>query len=202
MLNFIWLGLMLAAVIIGCYEHTLPAVVLAVTNSAKTAVGIALGLVGVMALWLGLMRVAEDAGIIRVISRLIKPIMRRLFPDVPAEHPAMSAMVLNISANMIGLGNAATPFGLRAMEQLEKLNPRPGVATDAMCMFLAINTSSVQIIPATAIAILSANGAHNPTCIIVPALIATLCSSIAGISAAKFFSRFNFFQQSALKESL
>lgn len=185
MMNIIWLGLIILSVVIGAINGTIPAVVASVPESAKIAFELALGLVGIMALWLGLMRIAEDAGLITWLAKALRPILTRLFPDVPPEHPAMGAMVLNISANMLGLGNAATPFGLRAMEQLEKLNPVAGTATNAMCMFLAINTSSVQLIPATAIAYLASAGDPNPTSIIVPALIATTCSTIAAIVSAK-----------------
>lgn len=185
---------MTAAVIIGCFNHTLSAVVIAVTESAKTAATFALGLVGIMALWLGIMRLAEESGLIRFAARLAKPIMRRLFPSVPPEHPAMSGMLMNLSANMLGVGNAATPFGLRAMEQLAKLNLKPGVASDAMCLFLAINTSSVQIIPASAIAILALSGDPNPTSIIFPTLIATSCSTFAGIVSAKLFAGWKLFR--------
>lgn len=117
--------------------------------------------------------------------------MRWLFPEVPGEHPAMGAMLMNFAANMLGLNNAATPLGLRAMEHLEKLNPRPGTATNAMCMFLTINTSSIQLIPATTIGILAVNGSTNSTAIVGTAFMATLCSTVVGVSAAKFFERFS-----------
>ncbi|MBX9705411.1 MAG: nucleoside recognition protein [Gammaproteobacteria bacterium] len=194
MMNIIWLGLILASVILGAINGTIPDVVASVTTSAQFAFELVLGLIGIMALWLGLMRIAEEAGLIRGLARLLRPIMTRLFPDVPSDHPAMGAMLLNIAANMLGLGNAATPFGLRAMEQLEKLNPVAGTATNAMCMFLAINTSSVQLIPATAIAYLAANGDPNPTNIIVPTLIATACSTTAAIIAAKYLQRWKIFR--------
>lgn len=202
MLNFIWISLMLSAVIIGSCNHTLSAVTFEVTHSATTAATIALGLAGILTFWLGLMKIAEEAGFIRFLAKLLRPIMRRLFPDVPGDHPAMGAMIMNISANMFGLGNAATPFGLRAMEQLEKLNPHPGTATHAMCLFLAINTSSVQLIPATGIAILSASGDIHPTSIIIPTLIATLCSTCVAIASAKFFAKLKYFQLNPASEKL
>ena len=155
MLNYIWLALVLLAVAIGGWTNHLKEVTDGAFEGARTAVTIALGLIGIMALWLGVMRLAERAGLVQRIARALRPVMRRLFPDVPTEHPAMGAMLMNMAANMLGLGNAATPLGLRAMRDLETLNPRPGVATNAMCTFLAINTSSVQLIPATAIAILA-----------------------------------------------
>jgi spore maturation protein SpmA len=142
-----------------------------------------------MALWLGMMRLAEKSGLVAIIARALRPLMRRLFPDVPPEHPAMGSMLMNMAANMLGLANAATPLGLRAMQDLEKLNTRPGTATNAMCTFLAINTSSIQLVPATTVAYLAAAGAKNPTDIIGPAFLATVCSTIAGITAVKFFEK-------------
>ena len=136
---------------------------------------IALPLGAIMALWLGIMRLAEKSGAVERLAVFLRPVLTRLFPEVPANHPAMGAMVMNIAANMLGLGNAATPFGLRAMQNLESLNPRPGIATNAMCTFLAINTSSVQLIPATAVGILAAAGAARPSAIIGTALVATTC---------------------------
>lgn len=156
---------------------------------ASTAVTIALGLIGIMTLWLGIMKVAEEAGLVQTIASGLKPIMTRLFPDVPANHPAMGAMILNISANMLGLANAATPLGLKAMEELNKLNKKIGTATDAMCTFLVINTSSVQLIPATVIAVRAAAGSASPTEIIVPMIIATSAATVAGVIAVKLLQR-------------
>src|SRR5688572_13868009 len=144
MMNHIWLGLVVVAVVLGGINGRIEEVTKSALDSAATAVTIAIGLVGVMALWLGLMKIAEESGLVRLLARLIAPLLRRLFPGVPADHPAMGSMLLNISANALGLSNAATPLGLRAMEDLEKLNPFPGVATNAMCMFLTINTAGVQ----------------------------------------------------------
>ncbi len=166
----------------------------AVTNSALDyagiAVEIALGLIGIMALWLGVMKVAEEAGLIKIIARAVKPITKFLFPDVPSDHPAMGSMIMNISANMLGLGNAATPFGLKAMEELDKLNPEKGTATNAMVTFLAINTAGLTLIPATAIAIRAASGSSNPAIIIGTSIFGALCASVVGITAAKVFEKF------------
>ncbi len=156
---------------------------------ASTAVTIAIGLIGIMALWLGVMKVAEEAGLVQAIAAGLRPIMTRLFPDVPANHPAMGAMILNISANMLGLANAATPLGLKAMEELNKLNKKVGTATDAMVTFLVINTSSVQLIPATVIAIRASAGSANPTEVIVPMILATATATIAGVTAVKLLQR-------------
>jgi spore maturation protein SpmA len=193
-LNYIWLALVLLAVGIGGWNDRLPEVTAGAFDGAKTAVTIALGLIGVMALWLGVMRLAERAGLVQRIARGLRPVMRRLFPDVPPEHPAMGSMLMNMAANMLGLGNAATPLGLRAMRDLERLNPRPGVASNAMCTFLAINTASVQLIPATAIALLAAAGSARPTAIVGTALLATLCAASVAITAAKVLEKLPFFR--------
>jgi spore maturation protein SpmA/spore maturation protein SpmB len=159
-------------------------------NISKTAVEIALGLIGIMALWLGVMKVAEDAGLIKIIANVLRPITKRLFPEVPHDHPAIGAMVMNISANMLGLGNAATPFGLKAMEELDKLNPNKGTATNSMVTFLAINTAGMTFIPATAIAVRAAAGSADPTIIIATSLFGSTCATITGITAAKLLEKF------------
>ena len=193
-LNYIWLALVVCAVVIGGWNDRLKEVTGGAFDGAKTAVTIALGLIGIMALWLGIMRLAERAGLVQRIARGLRPLLQRLFPDVPSNHPAMGSMLMNMAANMLGLGNAATPLGLRAMRDLETLNPRPGVATNAMCTFLAINTSSVQLIPATAIAILAASGSTRPTAIVGTAFLATLCAATVAVISAKFFERLTIFQ--------
>ena len=194
MLNYIWLALVLLAVAIGGWNDRLKDVTDGAFDGAKTAVTIALGLIGVMALWLGVMRLAERAGLVQRIAMALRPIMRRLFPDVPADHPAMGSMLMNMAANMLGLGNAATPLGLRAMRDLETLNPHPGSASNAMCTFLAINTSSVQLIPTTAIAILVAAGSHRPTAIVGTALLATLCAASVAIISVKLLEKLPWFK--------
>jgi len=157
----------------------------AVIESAGVAVKLAIGLIGVMALWLGLMKVAEEAGIIKIIARIVRPITRRLFPGIPKDHPAIGAMIMNISANMLGLSNAATPLGLKAMEELDKLNPEKGKATDDMITFLVINTSAITLIPATAIAIRASLGSANPQQIILPSIIAASMATIVGVTTVK-----------------
>jgi spore maturation protein SpmA len=161
----------------------------AMVQSAAGAVDLSLGLVGVMTLFLGLMKVAEAGGLLRIIAQLIRPLMVRLFPDVPGDHPAMGAMILNLSANVMGLGNAATPFGIRAMQELNRLNPVPGTATDAMALFLAINTSSVTLLPTGVIALRAAAGSADPASIFPTTLFATTCSTAIGILSAKLFAR-------------
>ncbi len=194
MLNYIWLALVMLAVTIGGWNNRLKEVTDGAFDGAKTAVTIALGLIGIMAMWLGVMRLAERAGLIQRIAHALRPIMRRLFPDVPPEHPAMGSMLMNMAANMLGLGNAATPLGLRAMRDLEKLNRQPGTATNAMCTFLAVNTSSVQLIPTTAIAILAAAGSARPTAIVGTALLATLCAATTAIVTVKLLEKLPFFR--------
>ena len=185
MLNTIWLGMIFVSVIVGFLQGRLDQVVQAVTDSAKLGFEIALGLCGIMTLWLGIMAIASESGLINRLARILRPILRPLFPDVPIDHPAMGAIILNISANMLGLANAATPFGLQAMKELQRLNQHAEEASNAMCTFLAINTSSVQLIPTTAIAFLAANGSTHPSSIIISALIATSCSTIVAIVAVK-----------------
>jgi spore maturation protein SpmA len=190
MLNYIWLGLMVLAVIIGGCTDNLKAVADKSFEMAEFAVmKTALPLVGIMALWLGIMRLAERAGLVALLARALRPLMVWLFPDVPADHPAMGSMLMNMAASILGLGNAATPLGLRAMKDLEMLNPRPGTATNAMCTYLAINTSSIQLIPATAIAVLAANRSTNPTAIVGTSIMATTCAAIAAVTAAKVLQR-------------
>ncbi|MBC6952521.1 nucleoside recognition protein, partial [candidate division KSB1 bacterium] len=143
MLNYVWLALIVIAVITGAVTGNIAQVTKQAFDSAETAVKIALGLISIMTLWLGIMKIAEQAGFIRLLARALAPIMRRLFPEVPPEHPAMGSMLLNIAANWLGLSNAATPFGLKAMEELQQLNPKKDTATNAMAMFLGINTASI-----------------------------------------------------------
>ncbi|NOZ03874.1 MAG: nucleoside recognition protein [FCB group bacterium] len=182
MLNYIWFGMILIAVVVGTITGNIDAVTAAAIDMAKTAVTISIGLIGIMALWLGVMKIAEDSGLIRIIARAIKPITIRLFPDVPPDHPAMGSIVLNMAANILGLGNAATPLGLKAMEELQELNPEKDTATNAMCTFLAINTSSVQLIlPATVVGLMGVVANQ----IFITTIIATGFSTIAAIVAVK-----------------
>ena len=194
MLNYIWLAFILLAVMIGGFDHKLKEVGDGAIRAAESAVTLSLGLIGVMTVWLGMMRLAEKAGLVQRLAQLLRPALRWLFPDVPVEHPAMGSMVLNIAANMLGLVNAATPLGLRAMKDLESLNKSPGTATNAMCTFLAINTGSVQLIPITAIAVLAAAGSNNPSAIVGTALLATTCSSAAGLIAVKLLEKRSMFR--------
>lgn len=158
-------------------------------DSATDAVELALGLVGAMTLFLGLLKVAEAGGLLTILARVIRPLMTRLFPEVPPEHPAMGAMILNISATTLGLGNAATPFGIRAMQELDKLNPQPGTATNAMALFLAINTSGITLLPTTVIALRAAAGSVDPAAVLPTTLFATVCGTLAAIGSALYLQR-------------
>ena len=190
MLNYIWFGMMLIAVVVGAITGNIDAVTEAAISMAKTAVEIAIGLIGIMALWLGTMKIAEESGLIRIIARALRPITIRLFPNVPEDHPAIGSIVLNMAANILGLGNAATPLGLKAMKELQELNPNKDTATNAMCTFLAINTSSVQLIlPATVVALMGA--ASNQ--IFITTIVATGLSTIAAIIAVKTLEKMNRF---------
>ena len=194
MLNFIWLSMIFLAVICGFLTHRIDQVVVAVTESAKFGFNLALGLTAMMTLWLGIMKIAMESGLVKVMAKLMRPIITRLFPDVPQEHPAMGSMLMSITANLFGLGNAATPFGLQAMKELQTLNTRIHSASDAMCMFVVLNGSSLQLIPTTAIAFLAMNGSHHPSRIIVCTLV---CSSVAALVAflgARQFAKLPSFQ--------
>lgn len=193
MLNWIFFGLVAIAAVCASHLGLMREVTAASVSSAKTAVDIAIGLIGQMALWLGLMRILEEAGLLRALARLLRPMMTRLFPDVPPEHPAMAAMILNLAANMLGLNNAATPFGLRAMVHLDELNKRKGVATDAMCLFLAINTSGLAVFPSSVIAARAAIGAKNLTGIVLPSILSTFSAAITALVMTKLLQRTRWF---------
>jgi spore maturation protein SpmA len=182
-LNWIWLALILLAVLYAAFTGRMQDVSAAAFEGAKGAVDLVIGLTGFMVFMLGLMRVAMDGGLLRAVARGIAPLMRRLFPEIPAEHPAMAAMVMNLASNVLGLGNAATPFGLKAMRELETLNRSPGVASDAMVLFLAINATAVTLFPPTGtMAVRAAAGSAAPEAIWVPTLIATSCSTLTAVA--------------------
>jgi spore maturation protein A len=193
MLNYIWLAFVILAVVLGGINGKIEAVTKAAVDSAGSAVTIAIGLVGVMALWLGIMKIADDSGLLKAVARGLSPFMRRLFPEVPADHPAISSMVMNIAANMLGLSNAATPMGLKAMEELQKLNRSPGVATNAMCTFLTINTAGLQLIPATMVSLLASAGSREPTAIIGTSVAAGASALVSGLLVVKILERLRFF---------
>jgi len=182
MLNYIWFGMIFISVLVGTITGNINAVTEAAISMAKTAVEIAISLIGIMALWLGTMKIAEESGLISIIAKALRPITIRLFPDVPKDHPAIGSIVLNMAANILGLGNAATPLGLKAMEELQELNPKKDTATNAMCTFLAINTSSVQIIlPATVVALMGAESNQ----IFITTILATGLSTVAAVVSVR-----------------
>jgi spore maturation protein SpmA len=194
-LNWIFFFLITGSVVAAAHLGHMQEVTQASMKSAETAVSIAISLIGPMALWLGFMRILEEAGLLRAIARALKPVMKRLFPDVPPEHPAMAAMILNFAANMAGLTNAATPFGLRAMQELDKLNTKKGVASNAMCLFLAINTSGLAVLPTGVIAVRASLGAKNLSGIILPSILATNSAMIMAIIVAKLLQRARMFRR-------
>jgi spore maturation protein A len=190
MLNYIWFGLMAIALVVAAIKGTPDAVTKGAVESATTAVQIAIGLVGVMTLWLGMMRVAEAAGLVELLGRALRPLLRWLFPGVPPGHPAGGALVLALAANMLGLNNAATPLGIKAMEELQTLNPDKDAASNDMVTLMAVITAGVQLIPASMIGVLAAAGSTNPTAIIGPTLVATSIGTAAGVFAARVLQRF------------
>ena len=191
MLNYIWCGIILMSVVIGTFTGQIDAVTEAAIESAETAVELSLGLIGIMALWLGMMKIAERSGLVELIAKFVRPVTVWLFDDVPPDHPAMGSIVLNMAANMLGLGNAATPLGLKAMQELQELNPEKDRATDAMCTFLALNTSSVQLIlPATVVGLMGMTASQ----IFLPTIAATLLSTISAIIAVKILAQMKTFK--------
>ncbi|OMF35201.1 nucleoside recognition protein [Paenibacillus sp. FSL H8-0548] len=189
MVNWIWLFFIVASVVVAAFTGKMDAVTQAAFEGAKSGVTVSFGLISIMVFWLGMMRIAEDAGLLQKMARLLGPIVRMLFPDVPRNHPAIGYIMSNLSANLFGLGNAATPMGIKAMQELQKLNPDPETATPAMCTLLALNTSSITIIPTTLIAIRMNYGSANPAEIIGTTLAATFVATGAAILADRWYRR-------------
>jgi spore maturation protein SpmA len=197
LLNGIWLGLIIASVVCAAWSGTLDAVKLAALDGAKQAVELLIGLVGAMALFLGLMRVAQQGGLLHAVARGLAPLLRRLFPDVPTDHPAMGAMIMNLASNVLGLGNAATPFGLKAMVELDKLNETPGRASDSMALFLAINATSISLFPLGVITARASLGSRVPDAIWLPTLIATTASTLTAVLLCFTLRRLRYFSRAA-----
>jgi spore maturation protein SpmA len=198
LLNAIWIGFFLIAFVFAAVNliffgqiDSFALVMKAAFDAAKDGFEIALGLTGVMALWLGVMRVGERAGFLQGLTWLLAPLFQRLFPDVPRNHPALGAITMNMAANMLGLDNAATPIGIKAMQELQTLNPDKKTASDAQILFLVINASSVTLLPVTIFTYRAQAGAHDPTDVFIPILIATYCSTMAGLLATAFYQRIN-----------
>lgn len=188
-MKYVWLFLISVSVIIGALTGNIEKVTKSAIDMAGTAVDIALGLIGIMTLWLGMMKIAEKAELIHLLARLIRPVSRRLFPDIPQDHPAIGSMMLNISANWLGLGNAATPFGIKAMEQLQELNPDKDTATHSMIMFLALNTASITFIPMTIIGVRTSLGSAHPTAVIGTTIFSSVVATLVAIAAVRVYSQ-------------
>jgi len=188
MLNYIWLALLIIGFAVGIINGRIDAVTQAAMNSAKSAVELCIGLLGVMCLWTGLMGIAEKSRLVAYIAKIVRPATSFLFPEIPRKHPAIGAIVMNMVANLFGLGNAATPLGIKAMSELQKLNPEKDTATNSMSMFLVLNTAAIQLIPATVITIRSLAGSKNPSEIIGPVWITSVCATITGIFVVKLFA--------------
>ena len=189
MLNYIWAGMLITGIIVGAMNGRIDEVTKAIITSSQNAIELSIGLLGVMCLWTGLMGIAEKSGIIEGIAKILRPLIKFLFPEIPKNHPAAGAIVMNLVANFFGLGNAATPLGIKAMKELQKLNRGSKTASNAMCMFAVINTASLQIIPATLIAMRQASGSASPTEIIVPIWITSFISVLVVVFAAKIFEK-------------
>ncbi len=189
MLNVIWLLLLASGIVIAAISGNIEVVTEAALAAAQGAVKVCFDLIGVMALWLGIMKIAEQGGLIAALAKLVRPVMVRLFPSVPARHPAMGAIILNISANVLGLGNAATPMGMKAMQELQLLNKGSEEASEAMCTFLALNTSCITLIPATIIGVRLSFGSANPTEIVGPCIFATSTAMFIAMSLDWWFRK-------------
>ena len=186
-MNYIWYALIVVSIIFGAINGKLGDVANAIFSGAELSVRIVLTLLGIMTFWLGIMKIAEKSGIVEFISKLLTPIAKLIFPEIPKNSEVIGDVAMNFSANALGLANAATPIGIKAMEKMQELNPDKESASDPMCTLLAMNTAGFQLIPATVIAILAANGCENPTQIIVPTLIVTTGAFISAILVAKIF---------------
>ena len=205
MLNILWVGFFLIAFLIALFKLVVlgdadifARLVKALFDSSKTAFEIALGLTGVMTLWLGVMKIGERAGMLDVLTRGLAPLFKRLFPNVPPHHPALGAMTMNMAANMLGLDNAATPLGIKAMKELQTLNPTPNTASDAQILFLVINTASVTLLPVTIFTFRAQLGAADPTDVFVPLLITTYIGTLVGLFATSFYQRLNLWNRVTL----
>jgi spore maturation protein SpmA len=199
-LNYIWIAFFLVAFIFGAIQLLMgdatifQKIVDSTFDTSKTAFEISLGLTGVLALWLGIMKIGERAGVVNALARILSPVFTKLFPDIPKNHPAMGSIFMNIASNMLGLDNAATPTGLKAMQQMQELNTKKNTATNPMIMFLVLNTSGLTIIPTTILAFRASYGAATPTDVFIPILLATTVATLAGIIITSVWQRINVFQ--------
>jgi len=186
-LNLIWLGLIVISIVVAAINGRIDVINQAAFEGAKTGVTVSFGLLSVLAFWMGMMRIAEKAGLLDMLARVLAPLVHRLFPDVPEGHPALGYIMSNMSANLLGLGNAATPMGIKAMEELQKLNPHKERATPAMCTLLAINTASITLIPTTMIAIRMQYGSANPVDIVGTTLLASFLATFFAIALDRWY---------------
>ncbi len=189
-MNYIFFALIAISIIIGIFNNTLNDVVNAMLSACNTAVKISFSLIGIMAFWLGIMRIAEKSGLVQILSKLLNPIAKILFKEIKKDSPVIGDITMSVAANALGLTNAATPIGLKVMQELQAENPKKETATDSMCMFLGMNTAGFQIIPATVIAVLVGVGAKNPSEIILPTLVVTTLSFLVAIVTALILRRF------------
>jgi spore maturation protein A len=187
LVNHIWFWMILSGVVAAVAQGRVELVTRAALTGAKEAVAVCIGLISILVFWMGMMRIAQDAGLLEKLARLLRPVVRFLFPSVPPNHPAMGYILSNISANLFGLGNAATPMGIKAMEELKKMNPDSKTASPAMCTLLALNTSGFTLIPTTIIGLRMKYGSADPTEIIGTTLLATLCSTLVAILLDRWF---------------
>ncbi|HBM80491.1 MAG: nucleoside recognition domain-containing protein [Clostridiales bacterium] len=190
MINTIWLFMILIGLLLSFLNGNANTVMNAAIKGGASAVELTIGLVGVMCIWCGVMKVAEKSGLTDLIGKAMSPVMKAIFPDIPMKHPAFSAIILNLASNMLGLSNAATPFGIKAMEEMQKLNYKKDRATDSMVMFLVVNSACIQLIPATVISIRTSAGSENPSEIVVPTIITTLIAVIMGIISCKLLRKY------------
>ncbi|MFZ5644132.1 MAG: nucleoside recognition domain-containing protein [Bacillota bacterium] len=188
MVNAIWLGMIVFGIVVAAAKGNIDVVTRAALEGASNAVKISMGLIAIITFWLGIMKIAEEAGIVTSLARLISPVLRFLFPEIPRDHPAMGAIIMNISANVLGLGNAATPMGLIAMQEMQKLNRGdPRTASSSMCTFLALNTSCITLIPTTIIGIRVLNGSADPTEVVGTTIFATACGMTVAVLVDRVF---------------
>lgn len=204
-LNYIWIAFFVIAFIVALARlifwgdvEVFPAIINSTFDSSKTAFEISLGLTGILSLWLGIMKIGEQGGVINLFSRILGPLFSKLFPDIPKGHPVTGSIFMNLAANMLGLDNAATPLGLKAMEGLQELNPRKDTASNPMIMFLVLNTSSLTLIPISIMVYRAQLGAAQPTDVFVPILLATFFSTLAGIIAVSLYQRINLLNRTIL----
>ncbi|MHC1683807.1 MAG: nucleoside recognition domain-containing protein [Clostridiaceae bacterium] len=190
MINYIWFFIIFIGVIVGLVTGKGELLSTAIINSTSSSVNLIIGLVGMMCLWCGVIKIAERSGLTDIISRLLKPVLRLIFTDISKDDKVLGAVVMNISSNMMGLSNAATPFGIKAMEEMEKQNKNKGTASNDMALFLVLNAVCIQFIPTSIISLRAASGSHNPAIIIIPALITTTVASIFGIIYCKILQRY------------